>query len=69
MNIDDFIDNLDEVLKDLEDGKDSFRRNMINEGLKEEDKPFSTWLHMFLSWSEVAYEEDIKRYYWYLDEE
>lgn len=69
MKLDNFFENFKEVLEDLADpdNQKAFSENMnrlgrINMG-------FSEWVGVYLAWSELASEEDIKRYYWHLEEE
>lgn len=69
MNIYEFESKVETVINGLYKGRHTFAKNMINQGLREEEKSFCEWLMMFLAWSEISDLDDCKRYYWQLDEE
>jgi len=62
INVDEFINEVDEILSDLKRSKVAFANNMKHHN--KEDHPFCHWMMMYLAWSELADEEDCRNYYW-----
>ena len=61
MKIDQFLIDVDEVIKELQNNKEAFGENMKHMGLR--DKSFCSWLMTYLAWSEVGDERDCNNYW------
>lgn len=64
-----FLELVDEILNELKssENKKAFSENMIY--LRMEDMSFAEWMVTYLAWNELSSEEDIRTYYWHLEEE
>ena len=67
MNVNRFVELVDEVLDRLSKDKEPFKDNMIH--MEAEDRSFCEWMTTFLAWAELSSDEDCKNFYWYLEEE
>ena len=65
MKLGDFLDNaLPDLLQEISsiEHKKAFHDNMIHLKIGD-DKPFYEWMWIYLLWSELGTEEDIKSFY------
>jgi hypothetical protein len=69
MKIDEFMNNLEVVLREIStpENKKLFAENM--EHLNIPDQKFSEWMMTFLAWNELNTAEDCAEYYWFLERE
>lgn len=60
IDVDEFLEELDDILDAVKKSKSVFRSNMIH--LNAENRSFCDWLETILAWNELGSDKD---YYWF----